>query len=243
MNWRREQHRERVFLAVIIALLLASIPGILHAQADSYHQYSGNVYIDGELAPNGVVIEALSNGTILTSSIVRTRTKQINYFLQVKKPPHSAELRFRVGGYYAVQRAIWGQPGEVTFPFDLHAISTTDSTPVSPTALPEEAQPVPSTPVQDAGPRGPEGPPGPQGSQGPRGLTGVEGPAGQAGPQGPVGAPGPQGERGETGPKGEQGDSGGMLLVIIALGVAGIALAVAVLVVIILLRYLEFVRY
>ena len=270
-----------------VFVLLAYFPGILQAQTGTFRQLSGNAYIDGELAPDGVLVEALSNETILATSIVATRSHEANYLLRFESLPPGTELRFRVDGHYAQQQAIWGQSAFM-FPFDLHATKDPESTAVLPASQSGEAPALSATPPLIAepqgalepqgvqGPPGPQGPPGltgstgpqgpagaigpsgpqgPQGVQGPpgpqglHGLTGPTGPQGAAGAIGPAGPQGPQGEKGEVGPKGEQGDegpsgqTGARLLAIIALCVAGVALAATVLAVVILLRYLEFVRY
>ena len=288
MSWRREYHFASLFLAMLsIVVLLVNFPGLLQAQTGAVRQLSGNAYIDGELAPTGVLVEAVSNESILATSIVATRSHEANYLLQFEALSPGTVLRFRVDGHYAQQQATWGQ-SSIMFPFDLHATTDAESTAVLPESQSGEAPVLSATPpliaepqetlesqgvrgppgpqgpsgltgptgpqgpVGAMGPVGPQGPQGAQGLTGPQGLHGLTGPTGPQGPvgaMGPVGAHGPQGEKGELGPIGEQGDegpsgqTGARLLAIIALCVAGLALAVTVLAVVILLRYLEFVRY
>ena len=75
----------------------------------------------------------------------------------------------------------------------------------------------PAGPTGAAGPKGDTGAQGPAGAAGPKGDTGAQGPAGATGPkgdtgdagaQGPMGPAGPKGDAGPTGPKGETGDAG-----------------------------------
>ena len=236
MAKRREYYCSRAFLAMSIALLLVSIPAMLHAQTSTFQQFSGNAYIDGELAPDGVRVEALSNGTVLASTIVTTRSYNINYFLQVDRLPRGTLLRFRVGGHYAQQHAILGQTA-VTFPFHLNASTMAGSPTVSPTSRLEGAPTVVLAPTLIPGSPGPQGEQGTPGPQGPSGQTGAQGLAtttassptvsptsrlegaptavlvptlipGPPGPQGEQGPPGPQGPSGETGAQGLAGPAG-----------------------------------
>ena len=234
-GWRHGWHR--LLLAVAAAALLSGIPGASHGQGHAPHLFSGNAYVDGELASDGTLVEALSSdGNTLAATIVSTRTPRTNYSLYVERPPSplTRGLTFRVGGVPAMpeRQAVW-TAGELDYFFDLHADSTEVPTPaatVAPRIAGEQEAQVVAGP---SGERGPEGPPGPTGLPGPEGLRGL---TGAQGPEGPAGPQGPQGERGEAGPRGETGEAGaaaggifgGRLLSIIALALAGVALLVVV---------------
>ena len=94
------------------------------------HRFTGNAFIDGQKAPQGTLIEAVSSGRIVAASIVETLSANVNYVLDVPRPPESLELRFRVGGHPAAETAIWRR-GSRNFHFDLNA-----STSVGPSGVP-----------------------------------------------------------------------------------------------------------
>ena len=246
---RRQGHGlTRVLLVAAMIALLTGIPGVALGQS-SAARFVGNAYIDGELAPVGTLVEALSNGNTVSATIVRTRSDKINYSLYVERPHRGANLTFRVAGFHAEQQAVWEQDS-ITFPFDLSATSTEVPAqgliqgPQGPPGVAgPEGQSGPVGPEGPAGPTGPEGPSGPSGPAGPQGPPGATGPQGPAGSDGQEGPPGPQGEKGEAGIPGERGDggpagpAGGGLLAIIALAVAGVAVLLA------FIAFYEAVRY
>lgn len=254
MTRHRRHGLTRVLLVAAMIALLAGIPGVVLAQS-SAARFVGNAYIDGELAPVGTLVEALSNGNTVSATIVRTRSDKINYSLYVERPHRGANLTFRVAGFHAEQQAVWKEDS-ITFPFDLNAASTEVPAqeaiqgPPGPPGIAGPSGPIgPAGPAGAAGPPGPEGPEGPEGPAGPIGPAGPQGPQGLAGPPGPAGSggqegpPGPQGEKGEAGTPGEQGDggpagpAGGGLLAIIALAVAGVAVLLA------FIAFYEAIRY
>ena len=251
MTRHRRHGLTRVLLVAAMIALLGVIPGVALGQSAAA-RFVGNAYIDGELAPVGTLVEALSNGNTVSATIVRTRSDKINYSLYVERPHRGANLTFRVAGFHAEQQAVWEQDS-ITFPFDLNAVSTEipaqgliQGPQGPPGAAGPEGQRGPvgprgaAGPAGLAGPEGPEGPAGPAGPQGPPGATGAQGPAGSDGQEGP---PGPQGEKGEAGLQGERGDggpagpAGGGLLAIIALAVAGVAVLLA------FIAFYEAIRY
>ena len=252
---RHQRHGlTRVLLVAAMIALLAGIPGVVLGQS-SAARFVGNAYIDGELAPNGTLVEALSSGNTVSATIVRSRSDKINYSLYVERPPRGTNLTFRVAGSHAEQQAVWKEDS-ITFPFDLNVASTevpaqglTQGPPGPPGVAGPAGQrgPVgpegaigPAGPTGAAGQEGPEGPGGPAGPQGPPGATGAQGPAGSDGQEGP---PGPQGEKGEAGLPGERGatgpagPAGGGLLAIIALAIAGVAVLLA------FIAFYEAIRY
>ena len=254
MTRHRRHGLTRFLLVSAMIALLAGIPGVALGQS-SAARFVGNAYIDGELAPVGTLVEALSNGNTVSATIVRTRSDKINYSLYVERPPRGTNLTFRVAGFHAEQQAAWKQDS-ITFPFDLNAASTEVPAqgaiqgPPGPPGIAGPSGPIgPAGPAGVAGPPGPEGPEGPEGPAGPIGPAGPQGPQGPAGPPGPAGSggqegpPGPQGEKGEAGTPGEQGDggpagpAGGGLLAIIALAVAGVAVLLA------FIAFYEAIRY
>ena len=233
----------KVFPLAAIVALLAGIPIATHGQPESPSPFLGNAYIDGELAPDGTLIEVLRRGTRVAATVVETRSDQTNYLLYVGNQAPGTVLTFRVAGLIAEEEAVW-QQDRIRLQFDLHA--TTPETP-SPTIIPAGGSmrtPIPNQagPAGPAGPPGPAGPAGSMGPQGPQGETGPPGPAGPAGTAGPqgdrglAGPQGPQGEQGETGPRGERGEQGpagsglglGGLLGIVGLGIAVIAMALSI---------------
>ena len=249
MTRQQRQGLTGVLVAAAMIALLAGIPALALGQPYSAARFLGNAYIDGQPAPDGILVEALSNGNTVSATIVRTRSDKINYSLYVDKPPQGINLTFRVAGFHAEQQAVWEQ-GSITFPFDLNAAST--SAPALGGGSGPQGPPGVAGP---SGQRGPAGPAGPAGSQGPQGAPGAPGPAGSDGQEGPTG---PQGERGEPGPRGEQGEKGergetglrggqgdegpagppgGGLLAIIALAVAGVAVLLA------FIAFYEAIRY
>ena len=251
MTRHRRHGLTRVLLVAAMIALLGVIPGVALGQSAAA-RFVGNAYIDGELAPVGTLVEALSNGNTVSATIVRTRSDKINYSLYVERPHRGANLTFRVAGFHAEQQAVWEQDS-ITFPFDLNAASTevpaqglVQGPQGPPGVAGPEGQRGPVGPEGAAGPTGPQGPPGatgaqgPTGPQGPPGATGGQGPAGSDGQEGP---PGPQGEKGEAGLPGERGDggpagpAGGGLLAIIALAVAGVAVLLA------FVAFYEAIRY
>ena len=210
-----------VVLVAVTVVLLSSVPSTATGQSDSsVARFWGNAYIDNELAPEGTLIEALSAGTVVASTTVRVLVPEVNYILNVPPPSPVATLTFRVGGYEAMETAVWEQ-GVDTFPFDITAISS---------AIPGSAlttTPGPTltfvTQSETEGIVVIQGPAGPQGVTGERGPEGAPGPTGKAGVQGPQGEKGPQGEIGPTGKPASQ------LLIIIALAMSGMALGVIIL--------------
>ena len=227
----RHAHRwEKVFLLAAMAALLAGFPIAVHGQTDSPIPFLGNAYVDGELAPEGTLVEALYRGRRVAATVVETRSPESNYLLYVGRQPQGAVLTFRVAGFVAEKQAVWMQ-GQVRSQFDLHAITPETPSPTVAQTGGSGTLPIPG-PAGLTGPQGPQGDrgsPGPEGPQGPEGPAGPSGPAGAAGPEGPQG---PKGESGETGPQGEPGEQGpagsGLrladLLGIIGLGVAIITL-------------------
>ena len=254
MTRHRRHGLTRVLLVAAMIALLGVIPGVALGQSAAA-RFVGNAYIDGELAPVGTLVEALSNGNTVSATIVRTRSDKINYSLYVERPHRGANLTFRVAGFHAEQQAVWEQDS-ITFPFDLNAASTEvpaqgliQGSQGPPGVAGPEGQRGPVGPEGAAGPAGPTGPQGPPGATGAQGPTGPQGPPGATGAQGPAGSdgqegpPGPQGEKGEAGLPGERGDggpagpAGGGLLAIIALAVAGVAVLLA------FIAFYEAIRY
>ena len=254
MTRHRRHGLTRVLLVAAMIALLGVIPGVALGQS-SAARFVGNAYIDGELAPVGTLVEALSSGNTVSATIVRTRSDKINYSLYVERPHRGTNLTFRVAGFYAEQQAVWEQDS-ITFPFDLNAASTEvpeqgliQGPQGPPGVAGPEGQRGPVGPGGATGPAGPAGPAGPEGPAGPAGPQGTQGTQGPAGPQGPAGSdgqegpPGPQGEKGEAGLPGERGEggpagpAGGGLLGIIALAVAGVAVLLA------FIAFYEAIRY
>ena len=252
---RHQRHGlTRILLVAAMIALLAGIPSVALGQS-SAARFVGNAYIDGELAPDGTLVEALSSGNTVSATIVRTRSDKINFSLYVERPHRGTNLTFRIAGFHAEQQAVWREDS-ITFPFDLNAASTevpAQGVIQGPSGPPGVAGPAgeigPVGPAGAAGPAGPAGPQGPEGPEGPAGPTGPQGPQGATGAQGPAGAdgqdgsPGLQGEKGEAGIPGEPGDvgpagpAGGGLLAIIALAVAGVAVLLA------FIAFYEAIRY
>ena len=231
---QQAHRREKVFLFAAMAVILAGLPATVHGQPDSPTPFLGNAYVDGELAPEGTLIEALYRGIRVAATVVETRSPDTNYLLYVGRQPQGAVLTFRVAGFIAEEQSIWRQT-EIRSQFDLHA--TTPETP-SPNIAQTEGSvqtPIPG-PAGLTGPQGPQGETGPQGERGEPGPAGAFGPEGPQGPEGEKGETGPQGPRGETGPQGERGEPGpggsglglGGLLGIIGLGLAVVALGFSI---------------
>ena len=240
---QQAHRREKVFLFAAMAVILAGLPATVHGQPDSPTPFLGNAYLDGELAPEGTLIEALYRGIRVAATVVETRSPDTNYLLYVGRQPQGAVLTFRVAGFIAEEQAIWRQT-EIRSQFDLHA-TTPETSPPNIAQTDGSAQtPIPG-PAGLTGPAGLAGPQGPQGETGPQGERGEPGPAGASGPGGPQGPQGPEGEKGETGPQGPQGETGlqgergeigpagsglglGGLLGIIGLGLAVVALGFSI---------------
>lgn len=185
---------------VMLALVLSAAAAL--AQGDTPpHRFSGNAYLDGMLAPEGTLVEAVSGGEVLASVSVSVRNAQSNYQLDVPRPAGGGPVRFRVSGHPASEESGWVQ-GRITYPFDLRASSEPLAT-ASPTSSGGQVTARPAVALQ--GPAGPQGPPGPVGEAGPRGMTGPAGPPGEPGAPGPPGLSGPVGE---PGPRGLMGDDG-----------------------------------
>ena len=225
---------DKVFLFAAMAVLLAGLPTMVHGQPDSPTPFLGNAYLDGELATEGTLVEALYRGRRVAATVVETRSPEANYLLYVGRQPQGAVLTFRVAGFVAEEQAIWRQ-SEIRSQFDLHVTTPETSSPTI--ALTENSMPttIPG-PVGGVGAAGPQGPPGDRGLPGPLGPEGPPGPAGATGPEGPQGPQGEEGEKGEAGPQGERGERGpagsglGLagLLGIIGLGVAVVALGLSI---------------
>ena len=114
-------------LLIAVAALLVSIPAVVSAQGtDRPNRFSGNAFIDGQKAPPGTLIEALSGGTVVGTATVSVRSANINYILDVSRPSGGLALTFKVGGNAATQTATW-QDGKVTYPFPLNASSDGDA--------------------------------------------------------------------------------------------------------------------
>ena len=188
----------------IAALLLALLPAVLAAQpSDLPAKFAGNAYLDGRLAPEGTLVEAVWQGAVLRSATVEYISPVYNYIMNVAKPETGGTVHFRVGGQPAGQQAEW-EVGTTTAPFDLHALTT-----VSPTLAPVAAAPAPTIPpLVIAGPVGPQGPQGPEGPRGATGYAGPEGPPGPTGVPGQDGAPGSRGPKGDAGERGLEGETG-----------------------------------
>ena len=218
---------EKVFLFAAMAVLLAGLPAMVHGQADSPSPFLGNAYVDGELAPEGTLVEAMYRERRVAATVVETRSPESNYLLYVGRQPRGAVLTFRVAGLVAEEQAVW-RLGEIRAEFDLHVTTAEDPPPTI--AQNEASVPVPVP--GPAGLTGPQGPPGDRGLSGPQGPEGPPGPAGAPGPEGPQGPQGPQGERGETGPQGEQGvrgPAGSGLSLADLLGIIGLGVAIVTL--------------
>ena len=237
----QQAHRwEKVFLLAAMAALLAGFPIAVHGQTDSPTPYLGNAYLDGELAPEGTLIEALYRGIRVAATVVDTRSPESNYLLYVGKQPQGAVLTFRVAGFVAEEQAIWKQ-GEIRSQFDLHATTVEAPSPTLAQTGGPAPTPVPGPagltgPQGQQGEKGDKGETGPQGERGEPGQAGASGPEGPQGPEGEKGETGPQGPKGEAGPQGERGEPGAAgsglgltgLLGIIGLGVAVIALGFSI---------------
>ena len=197
--------RARFPMAVIAILAFSAFllaAGGVYAQGDIPQRFAGVAYIDGERAPDGALVEAVSGGKTLGSTTVAAASPDMNYMITVGKPDSGTEVRFRVGGHRVLETAAW-EVGKISFPFALNAVSVAPE----PTAAPA---PTPA-PQLIQGPQGPPGQPGIQGPQGPPGEPGIQGPQGEPGnqgPPGPAGADGPQGFQGERGSQGPQGQRG-----------------------------------
>ena len=210
-------------LVAVAVFLLSGLPSTVTGQSNSsVARFGGNAYIDNELAPEGTLIEALSDGTVVASTTVSVLVPAVNYVLDVP-PPGVALLTFRVGGHEAMETALWEQ-GVDTFPFNITAISsaipgpavTTTPQPTLTFATQSETEGI--VLIQ-----------GPAGQQGPQGLTGERGPEGAPGPAGEAGAQGPRGEKGPQGEVGPAGQPASQLLTIIALAMSGAVLGVIIL--------------
>ncbi len=246
--------RTRFILLIAVTALLLSIPAIVSAQSARPSKYGGNAFIDGEKAPEGTLVEALSGETVVGSTKVKEASDQTNYILIVEKPSGPLELTFKVDGKVAEETptSIDGEEtstwmdGKIRSGVDLHANSVV-ATPTPPaTPTPQSTTAPVRGPVGPAGPAGEMGAAGPQGPQGIRGAEGAQGPTGERGadgrtgpqgetgvqgiqgPQGVAGPSGPSGPAGSQGVAGPAGSSGSFLIAIIALVVAFLALLIAV---------------
>ena len=216
--------RTPILLLITVAALLVSIPAIVSAQQGTVppHQFAGRASIDGQVAPVGTTVQALTNGRVAVSAKVTPLSAAgINYILKVPQPTGGLAVTFTVNGHDANETATWKQGG-TDYPFSLTASST--AVPPTQEAPPTAAPTARPTVIRGAtGPRGPEGPEGPQGppgepgaagAPGPRGIPGADGAPGMdgapgaQGERGADGAPGPQGEPGPQGPQGSQGLQG-----------------------------------
>ena len=225
-----------VVLAGISIALLSAIPSTTMGQTSTpTTRFWGNAFLDGRLAPEGSLIEIISDGSVVQATNARAYTADVNYILNV--PPGSltegATLTFRIAGHMAVGETTF-DPGTDISPYNIMAISnatptatlgpatvpapraTPSPTPIiaTPAAIPRGTI-VPASGVEGfvllqgpAGQQGAQGPAGVQGIQGPTGLTGERGPAGAEGPAGEQGIQGPAGLTGERGPAGEEGPPG-----------------------------------
>lgn len=208
--------RKAVSLLVAAAGLLLLFPAVALAQ-DPPNRFAGNAYVDGVKARQGTVVEAVADGRVLASTAVLYLSEDINYSLDVPKPESGGLLTFFVGGRPAMEQSLWVQ-GQITLPFDLHAVSAAPPTIAVPTQTPVPApaqEPVvlpgpqgPQGPPGNAGPQGPPGPAGPEGAPGATGAPGEDGEQGLRGPRGDFGPRGPEGDAGPQGPPGVKGDTG-----------------------------------
>ena len=87
-------------------------------------RFAGNAFIDGDKAPDGTLIEALSDGKVVGTATAQVRSADINYILDVARPSGSLALTFRVGGQPAREEATW-QSGKITYHFNLNASTAT----------------------------------------------------------------------------------------------------------------------
>ena len=222
-----------VVLAGISIALLSAIPSTTMGQTSTpTTRFWGNAFLDGRLAPEGSLIEIISDGSVVQATNARAYTPDVNYILNV--PPGSltegATLTFRIAGHMAAGEATF-DPGADISPYNIMAISnatptatlgpatvpapraTPSPTPIiaTPAAIPRGTI-VPASGVEGfvllQGPAGQPGAQGPAGEQGPAGPTGERGPAGEEGPAGERGMQGPTGLTGERGPAGEEGPRG-----------------------------------
>jgi len=213
----REFPRPRFPIAVVIMVILLSLPSVASAQQAIPHAFFGSATINGSPASNGTVVAALVDGRQVASKPVSDDGSYPVLLVEPDVGSFSGKIvTFTIGGFAATETAFWLE-GEVTI-LNLNA-SPAQGTPVpTPSAT---ATPIP-TPVLlsgeqgDPGPRGSQGVRGVQGVQGPSGPPGVGGPPGSAGAAGPAGVAGPFGSQGLTGPEGDQGDSGSSLFGILA---------------------------
>ncbi len=125
---RIEPTQTAFLLLVTVIALVASIPTVVTAQSDRPNRFSGNAYIDGQKAPDGTLVEAISYGKVIGTARVQMRSANINYILDVPRPSGRLELTFRVGGNPAQETATW-QDGKVTYPFTLTVFSDSDTGP------------------------------------------------------------------------------------------------------------------
>ncbi len=112
--------RTSLLVLIAVAVMLVSVPFIASAQSDRPNRFSGNAFIDGQKAPAGTLVEALSGETVVGTTRVQARSASINYVLDVTRPQGSLALTFKVGGYLAGETSTW-QDGSITFPFNLNA--------------------------------------------------------------------------------------------------------------------------
>ena len=120
----------RLLGIIAVVALLVSIPVIVSAQGeDPPHRFFGNAFIDGQKAPNGTLIEAVSSdGKVVGFTNIRVSSATVNYVLNASRPESGLELRFRVGGNFAAETATW-QRREITPSFNLNAFSDGATTP------------------------------------------------------------------------------------------------------------------
>ena len=189
----------RILIVVAVFSALVSIP--VYAQNDVPSRFAGNAYINGELAPDGAVVQAYSGGNPIGRALVKFQDPTMNYIIDVARPSSDGLVSFVVDGHSVEVKAEWVE-GRVQFPHDLFGTDVAP-TPAAPSSL--SLMVGPEGPQGEAGPEGPQGETGPQG---PQGVAGPQGPQGVIGPQGPQGEAGPQGEPGERGLRGPQGEAG-----------------------------------
>ena len=198
------------------------------AQDRPPHRIAGIAYIDGQQAPDGTEIFAMSGSKIVGSAIVGDPRSGISFIMDIEEPGSDRNIRFTVQGYYA-HEGLEFENGERDYPFDLHVSSTGIPLPLPSATLVPEIESIPPTPSSDGAngealmptmPRptqvlpaystepGAQGPHGEPGAQGPHGEPGAQGPHGEPGAQGPHGEPGKAGTKGERGWPGQSGPIG-----------------------------------
>jgi hypothetical protein len=146
-RWKDIKVRCRLFaLGLVVSLLFAGPSTVLAGPPVLPSSFWGTVKVDGENAPDGMVVRALIDGQVYAEEYTQTYEGESFYALDVRADDPGTQKRdggceshvvqFEVGGVLTEQTGIWHSGTNVRVDLTGSAAGPPPAPPVTPSAVP-----------------------------------------------------------------------------------------------------------